>query len=150
MNVRLYTYSKKVNSTAHPSTSGGTGYSCTLKDPSSLLNPVILLKISNPTNKNYAYIEEFGRFYWIRDWVSDHNMWEAHLQVDPLASWRSGIRASSQYVDRADQNVIDNGIVDGKYACTLKHIATPDEDFDHHNVAFRIYLELIDALQIIR
>ena len=39
---------------------------------------------------------------------------------------------------------------DGKYACTLKHIATPDEDFDHHNVAFRIYLELIDALQIIR
>ena len=39
---------------------------------------------------------------------------------------------------------------DGKYACTLKHIATPDEDFDHHTVAFRIYLELIDALQIIR
>ena len=119
MNVRLYTFSKKVNSTAHPSTSGGTGYSCTLKDPSSLLNPVILLKISNPTNKNYAYIEEFGRFYWIRDWVSDHNMWEAHLQVDPLASWRTGIRASSQYVDRADQNVTDNGIVDGKYACTV-------------------------------
>ena len=27
---------------------------------------------------------------------------------------------------------------DGKYACTLKHIATPDEDFDHHTVAFRI------------
>ena len=38
---------------------------------------------------------------------------------------------------------------DGKYACTLKHIATPDEDFDHHTVALRIYLELIDALQII-
>ena len=38
---------------------------------------------------------------------------------------------------------------DGKYACSLKHIATPDEDFDHQNVAFRIYLELIDALQII-
>lgn len=119
MNVRLYRYSKKVNSTAHPSTSDGDGFSCNLKDPSSLLNPVILLKISNPTNKNYAYIEEFGRFYWIRDWVSDHNMWEAHLQVDPLASWRTGIRSSSQYVDRADQNVTDNGIVDGKYACTV-------------------------------
>ncbi len=119
MNVRLYTYTKKVNSTAHPSTSGGDGFSCTLKDPSSLLNPVILLKTSNPTSKNYAYIEEFGRFYWIRDWVSDHNMWEAHLQADPLASWRTGIRSSSQYVDRADQNVTDNGIVDGKYACTV-------------------------------
>ena len=39
---------------------------------------------------------------------------------------------------------------DDKYACTLKHIATKEEGFDHHDVAFRIYLELIDALQIIR
>ncbi|MBQ8593730.1 MAG: hypothetical protein IJ467_05500 [Bacteroidaceae bacterium] len=39
---------------------------------------------------------------------------------------------------------------DDKYACTLKHITTKDKDFDYHNVAFRIYLELIDALQIIR
>lgn len=39
---------------------------------------------------------------------------------------------------------------DGKYACTLKCISPHDKDFDHNNVAFRIYLELIDALQIIR
>ena len=38
---------------------------------------------------------------------------------------------------------------DGKYACTLKYIRDQEKDFDHHNVAFRIYLELIDALQII-
>ena len=39
---------------------------------------------------------------------------------------------------------------DGKYACTLKCITPHDKDFDHNTVAFRIYLELIDALQIIR
>ena len=41
---------------------------------------------------------------------------------------------------------------DDKYACTLKYIRPKDEDpsFDHHDVAFRIYMELIDALQIIR
>ena len=39
---------------------------------------------------------------------------------------------------------------DGKYACTLKYIRDQEKNFDHHNVAFRIYLELIDALQIIR
>jgi len=41
---------------------------------------------------------------------------------------------------------------DDRYACTLKYIRPKDEDpsFDHHDVAFRIYLELIDALQIIR
>lgn len=119
MNVRLYTYTKKVNSTAHPSTSGGDGFSCTLKDPSSLLNPVILLKTSNPTSKNYAYIEEFGRFYWIRDWVSDHNMWEAHLQVDPLGSWKTQILSQAQYVDRMANVPEDRGIIDGKYACTV-------------------------------
>ncbi|MBO5741695.1 MAG: hypothetical protein J6R54_06960 [Bacteroidaceae bacterium] len=39
---------------------------------------------------------------------------------------------------------------DGKYACSLKCISPHDKDFDHNTVAFRIYLELIDALQIIR
>ena len=39
---------------------------------------------------------------------------------------------------------------DNKYACTLKCITPKTEGFDHHNVAFRTYLELIDALQIIR
>ena len=38
---------------------------------------------------------------------------------------------------------------DGKYACTLKYIRDQEKNFDHHNMAFRIYLELIDALQII-
>lgn len=40
---------------------------------------------------------------------------------------------------------------DDKYACTLKYIDSKEngEAFDHHDVAFRIYLELIDALQII-
>ena len=38
---------------------------------------------------------------------------------------------------------------DGKYACTLKCINDKEKDFDHHDVAFRIYMELNDALQII-
>ena len=38
---------------------------------------------------------------------------------------------------------------DGKYACTLKYVRPKDKDYDHHDVAFKIYLELIDALQII-
>ena len=39
---------------------------------------------------------------------------------------------------------------DGKYTCSLKCIRGNDKNFDHHTMAFRIYLELIDALQIIR
>lgn len=38
---------------------------------------------------------------------------------------------------------------DGKYACSLKYISPKDEGFDPLEVAFRMYLELNDALQII-
>lgn len=38
---------------------------------------------------------------------------------------------------------------DGKYACSLKCINDKEKDFDHHTLAFRIYLELISALEII-
>lgn len=38
---------------------------------------------------------------------------------------------------------------DGKYACSLKYIRPKDEGFDPLEVAFRMYLELNDALQII-
>ena len=38
---------------------------------------------------------------------------------------------------------------DGKYACSLKYISPKDENFDPLEVAFRMYLELNDALQII-
>lgn len=39
---------------------------------------------------------------------------------------------------------------DGKYACSLKCISDQKKDFDHHDMAFRIYMELISALEIIR
>ena len=117
--VKFYTFTKKRNSTKQPSGSAARTFNCELRDQSSILNPVILVKTTNPAALNYAYIQAYGRYYWVTNFVSDHNMWEIHLQVDPLASWRTGIRSSSQYVDRADQNVTDNGIIDGKYACTV-------------------------------
>lgn len=119
MDIKLYQFSKKINSTKRPS--GGTTYSCTLKDPTSVLRPVVLISSSGSSilNKNYAYISTFGRYYWITDMVSDHNMWEIHMSVDVLASYRSEILDSYQYVERAANASSDNGIVDGKYACTV-------------------------------
>ena len=39
--VSLYTFAKKVNSTAIPSTADGT-YNCRIKDTCSILNPTII------------------------------------------------------------------------------------------------------------
>lgn len=111
----FYTFSKRKNSTAVPT--GGTSKSITLKDPVSVLSPQILLEISNPTSYNYCYIPTFGRYYFISDWVSDHGMWQANCSVDVLATYRSTILSSYQYVTRSATRKNSN-IIDSKYPMT--------------------------------
>ena len=65
--VHLYSFTKRENSTKRPS-SGGTTYNCVLIDETSLMNPVFKLDIgSNPIGKNYAYVPDFDRYYFITD-----------------------------------------------------------------------------------
>ena len=86
-----------------------------LKDPVSVFNPVITYRAGgldhNPSIWNYAYIPEFGRFYYITDWIADHGQWDAYLQCDVLATWRDNIGGTDLYVLRAsaesDGNVVD-------------------------------------------
>lgn len=111
----FYTFSKRKNSTAVPS--GGSSKNIYIKDPSSVLSPQILIETSNPTAYNYCYIPTFDRYYFISDWVSDHNMWQANCSVDVLASWRSTILNSYQYVTRSATHKNSN-IIDSRYPMT--------------------------------
>lgn len=114
MNVTLYTFAKRPDSTKRPS-QGGHMLSATLKDSTSLLSPVLLFALSgNPTSYNYAYIPDFGRYYYINDWKAIAGMWEASCKVDVLASWKDSIGASTQYVLRAEAESDDN-ILDSMY-----------------------------------
>lgn len=114
MNVTLYTFSKRPDSTKRPP-QGGLMLSATLKDSTSLLSPVLLFALSgNPTPYNYAYIPDFGRYYYINDWKAAAGMWEASCKVDVLASWKESIGASTQYVLRAEAES-DGTIIDTLY-----------------------------------
>lgn len=135
--VRLYSFSKKENSTAQPSVAP-VEYSCILKDSTGIINPTITLDIglsSSPSQYNYAYIVEFNRFYWIREWVNEHPLWNASMVVDVLASNKNAIGLSNLYVLRSSQ-VYDGNIIDGyyehktnsaisKYAITKPHNISP-------------------------
>lgn len=102
MQVVFYTFSKRVNSTAQPS--GGASYSVILKSPSSVISPLISLVwpgSGSPTTYNYAYIADFGRYYWLKNWTYGDRQWTADLQVDVLASWKTQIGSASKYVLRA-------------------------------------------------
>lgn len=113
--VNFYTFSKRVNSTARP-TGTGTSYNITLKQPTSIIAPVLELNAnqSSAPKYNYCKIAEFDRWYWIRNWTWERGLWVADLAVDPLASWRTEIGASSNYVTRSSYTY-DGSIMDTMY-----------------------------------
>lgn len=117
MNVTFYTFSKRKNSTARPS-SGGTDVDCKLKDDTSLLNPILEVRTPPALAWNYAYIPTFARYYFVGEMSYYRGVWSITLAVDPLASWREQIRntrchvlysSSSYNLDLIDGRVVGAG-----------------------------------------
>ena len=118
INITFYNFSKKVNSTAQPS-SGGTTFSCELIENTSIMSPAIRLNLTSvqnftPIGKNYAEIQTFQRFYFVTDWVYELGTWIAYLAVDTLATAKSIIGSSTQYILRSSHSY-DGNIVDTAY-----------------------------------
>lgn len=124
MNITFYSFNKKPNSTATPSGVALTNsiqLECKLLDNTSVMNPTLLLESNDstgveftPYNYNYAYISTFGRYYFIDRVDTEINLWIFYLSVDALASYRTTIRNSIQYVVRSS-SVSDDNIVDTMY-----------------------------------
>lgn len=132
MNIVVYIgMQKDVNSTAIPIGVGqGVGgyeaaitYPCEVFEPCSVLNPIIKIEplaafLENTIKRaNYAYIADYGRYYWINDIHYEKGFWYLHLNVDVLASWRTAIGNSTQYVLRS-QSRYDLHIMDTLYPPT--------------------------------
>lgn len=101
--VRLFTLSKRDNSTKRP-TGNGAEYSCIIKSGSGILHPTISLdlgKVNDPSQYNYAYIPDFDRYYFIEEWYFDRALWTASLKVDVLATYKTEIGNSNLYVMRS-------------------------------------------------
>lgn len=89
----------------------------TLRQESSVIDPIITIQKSNPTklDYNYMYIDEFKRWYYINDIISvRNNLWEIHAHVDVLFTWRADISNMEAIVDKmesfSDANVyFDDG-----------------------------------------
>ena len=113
--VYFWNYSKKTNSTSHPSVTGSVDhYDCSLMDLSGILTPTLQLNGRNPTAFNYAYIEDFHRYYYVSNWRYNLGLWTCELQVDVLASWEEDIKSSALYVLRSASKW-DNSIRDTVY-----------------------------------
>lgn len=98
MEVILYPFSKRRNSTAVPA-SDGTSLIAVLKDGTSLISPSLSFgTIASPQSYNYCHIPIFGRYYYVNDWTYDRGIWTASLTEDVLASYKTEILGSTCHV----------------------------------------------------
>ena len=124
MQVTLYSFSKRPNSTKQPMPSEGKIFTCQLKDETSFLNPVLRFApntltsgLFSPTAYNYASIPYWQRFYYITDWTYNNGEWEATLIVDVLASFKGEIGNTSSYIIRSASQY-NGDLIDTFYPAT--------------------------------
>ena len=113
LTITLYQFSKKSNSTARPTGTGVVLNNCYWLDDTDVIRPAVRLVYDpqyDPTIYNYAYMS--GRYYFIDSWTYTNRGWIANMTVDVLATYKTAIGDSNQYIIRSsysyDGNIIDN------------------------------------------
>ena len=108
MQVILFDFTKRVNSTKQPLPTSGKTFECQLKEETSFLQPVLKFApntltsgLFSPATFNYAMVPYWQRYYYITDWQYCNGVWEASLSVDVLASFKGEIGNTSSYIIRA-------------------------------------------------
>ena len=138
MNVKLTNTTKKHNSTEIP-TFVGSGLTCTLKEGSSIINPVLIFERANVGHSyNYVYISDFGRYYFVDDIVYDGARVYYYCSVDVLASYKSTIGGASAYVLRSAY-VNNEYIIDQYYPITT-HLTKYTEKLNFGTVGTPVYV----------
>lgn len=124
-------FSKKPNSTKQPSGSG-TELTVHLKENCSVLNPIFIVA---GYNLSHNYIKWGSRYYFIDDIIiiSDYHA-EYVCSTDVLATFKSDIGASTQFVTRAN-SAYNSLVIDTKYP-TYANTSVENESFDSLHSAF--------------
>lgn len=109
MEITLYSFSKRVNSTRQPDSGSGLTLDATLKDTTSKYSPTFIL---NRSPLSYHYLQWGSRYYYIREINIQHNgLYEVVCDIDVLATWKTQILNTNAFVQYSSSN-FDDGIVD--------------------------------------
>ena len=87
-------------------TQQGSDVTGTLRESCSIIDPVIKMSAIGTylLSSNYAYISEFGRYYYITNIVCVGDLFEVHMHVDVLMSFRGDIRSNNAVISRQERN----------------------------------------------
>lgn len=88
-----------------------------LREESNVLSPVITIQADNPSRCNYAYIDTFGRYYFINEIEAVRTkIWRLHLQVDPLYTYRKQILKHTAVIEKQEGSKYSSELYnDGSY-----------------------------------
>lgn len=77
------------------------GVTCELKAPVDVVNPEITINATDAHDRvNYAYIAEFGRYYYAKPITKNGQVITYELKSDALMSFKTGIKASKCVISR--------------------------------------------------
>lgn len=105
MQIILYNTASE-NNEIHKSLSSGVTFTGDIRDSGAVdvVRPEILIA-SNVYGYNYAYIPDFGRYYFIREITQDRTgLSSVRLKSDPLMSFQSDVLALPAIALRSQQN----------------------------------------------
>ena len=120
MNLRLCVNNSEKNKINKDLTAGVT-LSGTLRNESNVVNPSIVINIENPTIYNYAYIEDFKRYYFITDYISLRTgIWQINLKSDVLMSFKDSILASSVLINNTEATGKNNYLSGSNWVSNCK------------------------------
>lgn len=102
MVITLYNTASESNA-VNKVLSNGLTLTGTFRDTPSVINPILLINATNPALFNYAYIPDYGRYYFIDNIKSIRtDIWELTLRCDVLMSHKAGILASTAVIDESE------------------------------------------------
>ena len=121
MNLRLCVNNSEKNK-MHKNLTAGVTLSGTLRNESNVVNPSIVINIENPTIYNYAYIEDFKRYYFITDYISLRTgIWQINLKSDVLMSFKDSILASTALINSTETTGKNNYLSGEQWITNVKN-----------------------------
>lgn len=96
----------------------------TIKENSSVINPVLILSTFDIKKINYIHIAEWARYYYITDIIAlDASHLEVHCKVDVLKSFANGIANSNAIINKQQYDEKSSKYIDdGSYVTECKEV----------------------------
>ena len=137
--LTLWNFAKDTNSTKRPTIQNAVQLfsdlveifePCSFHDPAFILNGAV--GYAAYSSSNYAYVTEWNAYYWVGERTFSGGQIIVSCELDPLATYKAAINASSQFVLRsastANKHIVDTMYPAVEQAKLLRNVLVTEAD----------------------